>query len=574
MQNSNRSSRSIRTAVLLVGLAAGVACAGGPDGGESSSPAARSALPREGIEKAVETVQAAALSRWVQELSDDRMEGRLPGTPGEEKAIAWVEAAFREAHLTPVEGDSYFQEVPLVGITADPSMSLRVEGRGTGRSLVYGEEFMGGTTREQERIDASGELVFVGYGTEAPEFDWDDYKGFDARGKVLIMLVTDPPLADEARFGGKTMTYYGRWTYKYEVGAAKGAAGVILVHQTEAAGYPWAVVANSWAGEQFVPSRADAGASRLPFESWVTHEIAEELFTLAGLDLAEMEKQAATEAFEPLPLGLEASLSFTNTIRRVQSHNVAGLRRGTDLADQWVIYTAHWDHLGIGNEVDGDDIYNGAFDNATGVAGLIGIARAFDALAEPPRRSILFLAVTAEEQGLIGSYHYADNPLHPLASTAAVINMDGMNVHGRTKDVIVIGLGNTTLDDLVTTAAQEQGRYVRPDMEPEKGFYYRSDQFPFAKKGVPALYIDHGIDYVGRPEGWGMEQNARYTAENYHKPSDEFDSSWDFSGMIDDARLLFRVGLMAAQADRMPEWKAGTEFKAIRERSLASAASP
>jgi Zn-dependent M28 family amino/carboxypeptidase len=348
---------------------------------------------------------------------------------------------------------------------------------------------------------------------------------------------------------------------------------VILVHQTEAAGYPWGVVSGSWAGEQFVPARADAGASRLPFESWMTNTAAQEIFKMAGLKLADMEKAAATPEFTPVPLGLTASLGISNTIRRVESRNVAGLLPGGDLADEWVIFTAHWDHLGVSDPVDGDAIYNGAFDNATGVASLVGIAQAAAALPHPPRRSLLFLAVTAEEQGLIGSYHYADNPLHPLARTAALINMDGMNVHGRTEDVIVIGLGNTTLDDLVEQVATLQGRRVTPDMEPEKGFYYRSDQFPFAKKGVPALYTDHGINYVGRPAGWGQEQNEIYTRENYHKPSDEFDPEWDFAGMVEDTRLLFHVGVLAAQGEQMPAWKDGTEFKAVRERSLATSGS-
>ncbi len=560
----------LAAALILAGCAA---CADSTAPEPAAPGGAAAAFTPEQIEQAEEAIQEARMKEWVRDLSADEMQGRLPGTEGEERATAYILEAYRAAGLVPANGDSYFQQVPLVGITADPSMTLKVRGKGKQRDLTYKTEFMAVTTREQEAIDASGELVFVGYGTVAPEFNWDDYKGADVAGKVLVMLVNDPPLEDASRFGGKAMTYYGRWTYKYEIGAEKGAAGVILVHETEAAGYPWGVVAGSWAGEQFVPARADAGASRLPFESWVTHETAANLFQMAGLDLAEMEAKAARDDFAPVPLGLTASLAFTNTMRRVESRNVAGLLPGGDLANEWIIYTAHWDHLGVSDPVDGDAIYNGAFDNATGVASLLAIAHAYAALPAPPRRSILFLAVTAEEQGLIGSYHYAANPLHPLARTAALINMDGMNVHGRTEDVIVIGLGNTTLDDLVQEVAAGQGRRVTPDMEPEKGFYYRSDQFPFAKKGVPALYTDHGIHYVGRPEGWGMEQNAAYTRENYHKPSDEFDPEWDFSGMVEDTRLLFQVGLRAAQDDAMPRWKDGTEFKAVREQSLAATGS-
>jgi Zn-dependent M28 family amino/carboxypeptidase len=544
-----------------------------PDEGQAGSPPpAGIAYAAEHVAAASDAVRAEELSQWTRDLADDRMQGRFPGSPGEEETVAYLVAAYKEMGLKPVQGDSYTQAVPLVGITPDEGMKLTIKGKGEPKLLRYRDDFMAGTTREQERINAEGELVFVGYGVVAPEFGWDDYKGMDVRGKILVMLVNDPPLADTSRFGGAAMTYYGRWTYKYEIGAQKGASGVLLVHETERAGYPWSVVTGSWSGEQFVPQRADHGASRLPFESWVTREAASSILALAGQDFEALKAKAAQDDFRPVPLGLTASLGFSNTFRRVDSKNVAGLLPGTDLADEWVIFTAHWDHLGLGDpDAEGDRIYNGAFDNATGVAALLGIGRAFAALPSPPRRSILFLAVTAEEQGLIGSYHYADHPLHPLARTAAVINMDGMNVHGRTSDLIVIGLGNTTLDDLVLTVASEQGRRVVPDQEPEKGFYYRSDQFPFAKKGVPALYLDHGIEYVGRPAGWGKEQNSRYTSDHYHKPSDEFDPSWDFSGMVDDTRLLFRVGLMTAQDDRMPRWKEGTEFKAVREQSLAGA---
>ncbi|MFQ5719719.1 MAG: M28 family peptidase [Acidobacteriota bacterium] len=572
MRRSDRSNRCLLVVAGFAALVGTLRCGAGSVGEAASRPDATPAAAGS-TAAAAASIRAGDLSRAVQALSDDAMSGRLPGTDGEEKATAWIAAQFAKIGLQPASAGSYFQPVPLVGITADPAMTLKIAGSGEQRAFVYGKEFMGGTTRETAHIAASGDLVFVGYGTSAPEFHWDDYKGVDVSGKILVMLVNDPPLADTTRFGGAAMTYYGRWTYKYEIGARKGAAGIILIHETKAAGYPWEVVANSWSGEQFVPASADKGASRAPFESWVTHDAAAAMFSMAGLDLADMEKKAASESFAPVDMGLTGSLAFDNTLRRVQSKNVAGLLPGGDLADEWVIYTAHWDHLGVGNPVDGDAIYNGAFDNATGVASLLSLARAFSSLKTPPRRSVLFLAVTAEEQGLLGSTHYADHPLHPLARTAAQINMDGMNVLGRTKDVIVIGLGNTTLDDLVEKVAHQQGRHVRPDMEPEKGFYYRSDQLPFARKGVPALYTDHGIDYVGRPEGWGMEQNDLYTARNYHKPSDEFDPSWDLSGMVEDTRLLFEVGRLATDADQMPRWKDGTEFKAVRARSLASVAS-
>jgi Zn-dependent M28 family amino/carboxypeptidase len=564
---------SYSTALLLPLLLASAGCEGPEKAEAPAAPAAAAAAPAiqaEDVARISESIADESLRRHIMALSDDRMQGRLPGTEGEELTVAYVSDAFREMGLEPANGDSYYQPVPLVGITGDPSMALTITGGDEDLVLKYKDDFMGFSSREQEQVEASGELVFVGYGTVAPEFNWDDYKGVDVAGKILVMLVNDPPLPDATRFGGEAMTYYGRWTYKYEIGAAKGAAGAIIIHQTEKAGYPWGVVAGSWAGEQFVPESADHGAGRMPFESWITGEAAAELMAMAGQDLEALKEAAAQDDFQPVPLGLSASISIANSIRRVQSRNVAGLLPGTDLADEWVIYSAHWDHLGVSDPVDGDAIYNGAFDNATGVASLLDIARAFVALPSAPRRSVLFLALTAEEQGLIGSYHYADNPLHPLAKTAALINMDGMNVLGRTSDVIVIGLGNTTLDDLVMQVATAQGRTVSPDMEPEKGFYYRSDQFPLAKKGVPALYTDHGVQYVGRPEGWGLEQNAAYTRKNYHKPSDEYDPEWDLAGMIEDSRMLFQVGVLAAQADAMQQWKDGTEFKSVRQRSLAA----
>ena len=524
-----------------------------------------------GIASAEQVIRSADLAADVRALADDSMEGRLPGTPGEERATKWIASAFERAGLQPAAAGGWFQPVPLVGITTDPEKSLIVEGAGDPLTFAHGRDFMGGTTRETERIEASGEIVFVGYGVSAPEHRWDDYKGVDVRGKILMMLVNDPPLADETRFGGRAMTYYGRWTYKFEVGAEKGAAGVLLVHDTEAAGYPWGVVQNSWAGEQFVPERSDASLARLPFESWITTETARALAARAGLDFEDLRARAGREDFAPVPLGLTASLAFDARLRRVESKNVAGLLPGSDPAAEWVLYTAHWDHLGISTPQDGDAIYNGAFDNATGVAALAGIARAFAALPEPPRRSILFLAVTAEEQGLIGSAHYAAQPLHPLARTAAVINMDGMTVLGRTTDVVVVGMGQTTLEDILGEEAARQGRELAPDPEPEKGFYYRSDQFPFAKQGVPALATDPGVNYRDRPAGWGLAQNRAYTAERYHKPSDEFDPAWDFTGLEEDARLLFRVGWRVTQNEALPDWKPGSEFRAARQRSLAAA---
>ncbi|MFQ5930622.1 MAG: M28 family metallopeptidase, partial [Acidobacteriota bacterium] len=381
---------------------------------------------------------------------------------------------------------------------------------------------------------------------------------------------TDPSQLDENMFGGKAMTYYGRWTYKYEIAAEKGAEGCFIVHETGPAGYPWEVVKGGWSGEQFDLVAPDKNLSRCAVEGWLTYEKAKELFQLAGHDLEALKEAAARRDFKPVPLGLKASLSVKNTLRPISSKNVVAKLEGGDpnLRDQYVVYMAHWDHLGKNPTLKDDQIYNGARDNASGTAGLLEIAEAFTKLERPPRRSLLFLASTAEEQGLLGSRYYAEKSLYPLTRTVAVINMDILNVLGKTKDVIIIGMGNSTLDDAVEAAAREQGRTVRPDPEPEKGFYYRSDHFSFAKQGVPALYVHRGVDYVGKPEGWGLQMREEYTSEYYHKPSDEFDSNWDLSGAVEDLQLLLQVGYLVANEEKYPEWSPGTEFKARREQML------
>ncbi len=421
----------------------------------------------------------------------------------------------------------------------------------------------------QTAFDA--DLVFVGYGVVAPEYGWDDYKGMDVRGKVIVMLVNDPPVPDPKdpakldpkMFGGKAMTYYGRWTYKYEIAAEKGAAGCLIVHETGPAGYPFAVVSGSWGKEHFTLAGPDNNMGRIPVEGWITNERARQLF-----DLDALKKAAVSKEFKPVALPWRGQIKLDNAIRRIESQNVIGKLEGSDpqQRDEYLIYMAHWDHLGIGPPNDkGDNIYNGAVDNASGTAALLQLAQAFTKLPKPPKRSILFLAVTGEEQGLIGSEYYAHFPLYPLKKTAAAINMDGMNLLGRTKDVVVIGLGMSTLDDDLRAAAKLQERRVDPDAEPEKGFYYRSDHFSFAKQGVPALDPGEGVEYVGRPAGWGMKMRERYTNEDYHKPTDEVKSDWDFSGAIQDMELYFQVGLRVANSPSWPEWKPGTEFKAKRD---------
>jgi len=427
--------------------------------------------------------------------------------------------------------------------------------------------------RETVGINNS-DLVFVGYGVIAPEYHWDDYKGLNVKGKTLVMLVNDPPVPDPndpttldpKMFGGRAMTYYGRWTYKYEIGAKLGAAGVLIVHETGPAGYPFSVLQSS-AGENFSLEAPDENMSRAAIEGWMTRDQAVKLFKMAGKDFDRLKAAAAKPDFKPVPLGVTASLTLHNTIRRIESRNVVAKLEGSDpmLKDECVVYTAHWDHLGIGPAVNGDDIYNGAVDNASGVGGLIEIAHAFKQLPTPPKRSILFIAVTAEEQGLLGSEYYATNPIYPLAKTLADINMDSLNVWGRTKDITIVGLGNSQLDDYARRAAAAQGRVLRPDPEPEKGYYYRSDHFNFAKVGVPALDPDSGVEYVGKPDSYGVKVHEDYTAHDYHQPSDQVKPDWDMSGAAQDLELLMRVGYDVAQASSYPQWTPGTEFAAIRE---------
>jgi Zn-dependent M28 family amino/carboxypeptidase len=517
------------------------------------------------------------LLETVKILSSDRFEGRAPASKGEELTSTFIRERFIGLGLKPGNPDgTYFQSVPMVGITADPAMHLTFTDASSGKALDlrYGDDFMAWTKREQPQVSLNAGLVFVGYGVVAPEYHWDDYKGEDMKGKVLVMLINDPPVPDPKdpakldpnMFKGKAMTYYGRWTYKFEIAAEKGAAGCLIVHQTGPAGYPWEVVRDSNGGEQFSLVSADKGMSRVAVEGWITQAQTKALFAMAGKDLTALEKAAVDPNFRPVPLGVRAAVTVRNKIRTIESKNVLAKLEGSDpkLRHEYVIYTAHWDHLGVGPA----GIFHGAADNASGVAGLLEIARAFTNVQPSSRRSLLFLALTAEEQGLLGSEYYAEHPLYPLAGTAAEINMDELNIYGRTRDITVIGLGMSTLDDYVKAVAAAQGRVVRPDAEPEKGFYFRSDHFSFAKAGVPALDPEGGIDYRGRPPGWGLKMREKFNQENYHKPSDVVNSDWDLSGAVEDLQLLFEVGYRVANAGRFPTWGPSSEFRARREAML------
>jgi Zn-dependent M28 family amino/carboxypeptidase len=531
----------------------------------------------------LDVITSEGILSHIKVLASDEFEGRGPGTKGEDLAINYIADQFKKIGLAPGNTDgTYFQKVPLVGITTgqDAEMSVKVGSKNL--KMKFGDDFVARTVRVVEKTGFDADVVFVGYGVVAPEYGWDDYKGMDVRGKVLIMLVNDPPVPDsknpakldDKMFKGRAMTYYGRWTYKFEIAAEKGAAGVLVVHETGPAGYPWSVPKGSFTIENFDLVANDKNMSRVQVEGWITDTKTKELLSGAGQNFDTLKKNAARKDFKPVALNAHAKLDLNQKLRYINSHNVVAKLEGSDpkLKDEYVIYTAHWDHLGIGlpNE-KGDKIYNGAADNASGCAGLIEIARASKALPTPPRRSILFLSVTAEEKGLIGSKYYAENPIYPLEKTAANINMDGLNQWGPTRDITVVGLGNSTLDDVLQQAAAEKKRVLRPDPEPEKGFYYRSDHFNFAKVGVPALDPNDGIDFIGKPAGWGQKKRDEYTENDYHKPSDEIKPDWDLSGAAEDLRLLLTVGYRVANTDKYPDWKPGTEFKAKRDAMMKSA---
>jgi Zn-dependent M28 family amino/carboxypeptidase len=533
---------------------------------------------------ALEKITADGLMSHIKVLSSDEYEGRAPGSRGEELSIGYIADQFKKIGLAPGNTDgTYFQKVPLVGIATSQDSPLHIKAGDKEMSFHYGDDFVARTVRV---VDKAGfddaDVLFVGYGVVAPEYNWNDYKDVDVRGKVLLMLVNDPAVPDPKNpkqldpkmFGGRAMTYYGRWTYKYEIAAEKGAAGVLVIHETGPAGYPWEVAKGMCTVENFDLVSKDNNMSRANIEGWIRDTKVRELFTACGKNFDALKRAAVRRDFKPVSLGAHATLAIENKIRRIESNNVVAKIEGSDpkLKDQYVIYTAHWDHLGVGlPDAKGDKIYNGALDNASGSAGLLEIARAFKALPKPPRRSVLFLSVTAEEKGLIGSKYYSENPIYPLDKTVAAINMDGMNQWGRTRDLTVIGLGNSTLDDVLRKAAAEQGRVLRPDPEPEKGFYYRSDHFNFAKQGVPALDPDSGIDFIGKPKGYGTRKRDEYTENDYHKPSDEIKPDWDLSGAVEDFRLLFTVGYRVADSDQYPEWKPGNEFKAKRDEMLKKA---
>ncbi|HEY4595935.1 MAG TPA: M28 family metallopeptidase [Thermoanaerobaculia bacterium] len=561
---------------LGIVLAAAVAVAlptvltGAPKG---AAPAAAVQLPP-GAEMAAKAIDRASLEAPLRFLSDDLMEGRGPASHGDETAQLYLASMLEFLGYQPgAPGGGYQQRFDLVGVKAEPPKTWSFKAGGQTVDLKWWDEYIAASGVQAPASSfKDAELVFVGYGIQAPEYQWDDFKGMNLRGKVLVMLNNDPDW-DPKLFAGERRLYYGRWTYKYESAARQGAAGAIIIHTTPSAGYPWQVVQTSWSGTQFeIPA---TGEPRVQVRAWTTEDATRKLFQAAGKDLAKLIEQARNRDFKPVPLGITTSLTFNNEVTKTRTANVLGILPGSDpkLKNEVVIYTAHHDHLGIGQpDKNGDKIYNGAVDNASGCATVVAIAKAYAALPQRPRRSILIAFVAGEEQGLLGSAYLAAHPPVPAGRIAANINFDSANVLGRTRDVSEVGLGKSSLDAIEQAIAARQGRRLLGDQFPDKGFFYRSDQFSFAKVGVPAIHPSAGTDFIGKPPGWGKEQADEYTKNRYHQPSDQLDPKWDYGGMIEDAQLGFYTGLVVANTPKMPTWNPGDEFEAARKRSLAALA--
>lgn len=522
---------------------------------------------------------AARLLEHTRVLASDAFEGRAPGSRGEDLTVAYLSEQFRRVGLQPVmPGGAWTQDVPIVGIRSEVDFSLA--GPGGAERLQFPQDQVCWSPRAERSVKVpASEVWFVGYGVTAPEHGWDDFKGLDVRGKTLLILINDPPVPDPrdpARldprmFKGEAMTYYGRWTYKFEEAGRRGAAAAIIIHETRPAAYPWFVVVNSWGRERF--DLQDGQGPVTDVAGWMSLERARGLLAANGTSYEALKQAAQRRDFQPVRLRETAAFQVTQQTRAVRSRNVLGLLEGRDprRRHEWLVYTAHWDHLGRNGQSGGDDIFNGAADNALGTAGLLELARAHAGARRRPARSVLFLSVTAEEQGLLGAKYYAEHPVHPLARTLANINMDGLNPWGRTADLRQVGGGNSTLDEVLGTVARRRGRHVLPDAHPERGTFYRSDHFEFMKLGVPALYVKAGDDYLDRPAGFGEQKVTEYIERDYHKVTDEVKPDWDLSGAVEDLQVLYEVGRRLAEDRRWPAWRPGSEFRAAREASLKAA---
>ena len=522
-------------------------------------------------------ISAEDFSAHVRTLASDEFEGRAPGSVGEQRTVQYIQEQFQRLGLKPGNGDSYLQEVPMVESEADPSAHLAVSAKDQALDFVFNTDMVIGTRSEQADVNlADSELVFVGYGVNAPEQNWNDYAGLDVKGKTVVMLVNDPGFhaGDESLFDGKRMTYYGRWTYKYEEAARQGAAAALIIHDDAGAGYGWDVVRNSWSGAQFDLPRAVDAEPRLPIQGWLSADAGQRLFAAAGLDLDALRSAANKPGFQSVAMNAKVSTQLKTRLREAKSHNVLGLLPGSAHADETLVYMGHWDHLGKHEGETGDNIYNGAVDNASGVAGILEIAEAFVTQNPAPERSLLFLAVTLEESGLLGSKYYVAQPTAPLAKTVAVINLDAMPVLGPTRDMVVTGKGNSQLEDLLADIAGKQGRTLVEEDAPEKGYYFRSDHFNFAKAGVPALYAKGGTDNVEHGKEYVQQATQDYLLNRYHKPADEFDPNWDLRGVVQDLNALYGVGRQLAGSRDWPNWYEGNPFRAARDTSAEQRAAP
>jgi Zn-dependent M28 family amino/carboxypeptidase len=527
--------------------------------------------PKISDEDGLAAFNADSLKLHVAELSNDSLQGRKPFTLGETKTIAYLQKEFKAAGLEPGNGDSFIQEVPMVNIQTTAAADMQVSSSKGNFKLKGFDDYVIWTDKITDKVSfENDEVVFAGYGVVAPEYNWNDYAGVDVKGKIVIVMVNDPGFAagDSSLFKGKTMTYYGRWTYKFEEAARQGAKGCLIVHTTEGASYPFTVIQNNWNASKLRLDDRGKGNVYTDINGWLSLPAAKRLIAAAGKDSTNFFAQSDKKAFKPLALDLKLSTSVAVKTIFNKSRNVIGKITGTKRPDEVIIYSSHWDHLGIGKaDETADSIYNGAFDNASGTAGLIELARAFKSMKVQAERTIIILAVTAEEQGLWGSAYYAQNPIYPTSKTVANINIDGLNPFEKTKDIIIVGEGQSELEEYLKEAAEKVGRVIAFENHPEAGYYYRSDHFNFAKVGVPALYTSNGIDVIGKEPGYGEKQDAEYTEKHYHRPSDEFDAAtWSFEGGIDDLKLFFQVGKRLAFEEKMPQWKDGSEFKGIREK--------
>lgn len=513
---------------------------------------------------------ADTLANDIKVLSSDSFLGRKPFTEGETKTIAYLQKCFEEVGLEPGNGNSYLQEVPMVNIATQADSMMQVQSPKGNFQLKGFDDYVIWTEKTDSVISLKNdELVFAGYGVNAPERNWNDYAGLDVKGKIVMVLVNDPGYGiDSSLFKDDTMTYYGRWTYKFEEAARQGAKGCLVIHNTKAASYPFSVVQNNWNGSRLHLDNRGKNIKYCDVVGWVSGPTAIKLLEAAGYD-ATLFAKAAQRGFKPIALNEKLTTSIKVKATYNVSHNVIGKITGSKHPDEYIIYSAHWDHLGIGKpDEKGDSIYNGALDNASGTAGLIQLAKAFKSMKEKPERTVIFLCVTAEEQGLWGSAYYAQNPIYPANKTIANINMDGLNNVGKTKDIIIVGKGQSDLEDYLNEAAQKMGREIAYEQHPEAGYYYRSDHFNFAKAGIPALYTSAGIDVIGQGKEYGKQKEDEYREKHYHRPSDEYNTNWNLDGGIEDLKLLFLVGKRLALEEKWPGWKEGSEFKEIRKKSM------